>query len=157
MLQVECLAEVDPVTLQPKSTGLAKVKLDSSNEWLDVILPKMTTKISDFSEAVPAESTPNPPIDKATLERIYELEFNIGGKAESIQEDNNKLSPLAHSLLQYLQRTGRKSAVIQEIQPNFKVKGQRFSAEELKRLFNELVENSLAVWLDENTIEISPN
>ncbi|MEJ6487898.1 hypothetical protein N0Y54_42930 [Nostoc punctiforme UO1] len=47
--------------------------------------------------------------------------------------------------------------MIQEIQPNFKVKGQRFSSEELKRLFNELVENSLAVWLDANTIEIAPN
>ncbi|BAY42392.1 hypothetical protein NIES2111_68150 (plasmid) [Nostoc sp. NIES-2111] len=157
MLQVECLAEVDPVTLQPKSTGRAKVKLDSSNEWLDVILPSLTAKISDFSDTVTPESTSIPPIDKATLERIYELEINIGGQAESIQEHKNELSPLAHSLLQYLQRTGRKSAVIQEIQPNFKVKGQRFSAEELKRLFNELVENNLAVWLDENTIEITPN
>ena len=43
------------------------------------------------------------------------------------------------------------------MQPNFKVKGQRFSSEELKRLFNELVENGLAVWLDANAIEISPN
>ncbi|MCC5669170.1 hypothetical protein LC653_36325 [Nostoc sp. CHAB 5784] len=34
---------------------------------------------------------------------------------------------------------------------------QRFSSEKLKRLFNELVENSLAVWLDANTIEITPN
>ncbi|EKE98245.1 hypothetical protein FDUTEX481_04263 [Tolypothrix sp. PCC 7601] len=59
-------------------------------------------------------------------------------------------------MLQYLQRTGRTSAVIQEIQPNFKVKGQRFSSEELKRLFNELVEASLAIWLDANTIEIAP-
>ncbi|RCJ30248.1 hypothetical protein A6769_34255 [Nostoc punctiforme NIES-2108] len=55
------------------------------------------------------------------------------------------------------ERTGRTSAVIQEIQPNFKVKGQRFSAEELKRLFNELVENSLAIWLDANTVEITQN
>jgi hypothetical protein len=54
------------------------------------------------------------------------------------------------------ERTVRTSAVIQEIQPNFKVKGQRFSSEELKGLFNQLVENSLAVWLDANTIEIAP-
>jgi uncharacterized OsmC-like protein len=53
------------------------------------------------------------------------------------------------------ERTVRTSAVIIEIQPNFKVKGQRFSSDELKRLFNELVENSLAVWLDASTIEIS--
>ncbi|MBD2511714.1 ATP-binding protein [Nostoc muscorum FACHB-395] len=156
MLQVECLAEVDSVTLQPLSTGKAKVKLDSSNEWLDVHLPTMSVKISDFSSPTPAaESHPIPPIDKATLERIYELEINIGGKADS--SPTPSLTPVAQSLLQYLQRTGRTSAVIQEIQPNFKVKGQRFSSEELKRLFNELVENGLAVWLDANTIEIAQN
>jgi hypothetical protein len=154
MLQVECLAQVDPITLQPKSTGKAKVKLDSSNEWILVELPTMTAKISDFSGTVSAaEHNPNPPIDKATLERIYELEINLGGKAEI--SATQSLTPLAQSLLQFLQRTERTSAVIQEIQPNFKVKGQRFSSEELKRLFNELVENSLAVWLDANTIEIS--
>ncbi|MEA5605762.1 hypothetical protein [Nostoc sp. UHCC 0252] len=60
-------------------------------------------------------------------------------------------------MLQFLQRTVRTSVVIQEIQPNFKVKGQRFSSEELKRLFNELVEASLAVWLNANTIEITEN
>ncbi|QMS86074.1 hypothetical protein HUN01_00120 (plasmid) [Nostoc edaphicum CCNP1411] len=54
------------------------------------------------------------------------------------------------------ERTVRTSAVIIEIQPNFKVKGQRFSSLELKRLFNELVEASLAVWLDATTIEIAP-
>ncbi|EKE96629.1 hypothetical protein [Tolypothrix sp. PCC 7601] len=58
MLMVECLAEVDPITLQPSSTGKAKVKLDSSNEWLDVNLPTMTAKISDFSDIVPAKSNP---------------------------------------------------------------------------------------------------
>ncbi|MBG1267753.1 hypothetical protein [Nostoc sp. WHI] len=71
--------------------------------------------------------------------------------------DFQSLTPNAQSLLQYFQRTGKTSAVIQEVQPNFKVKGQRFSSEELKRLFNELVENSLSVWLDANTIEITLN
>jgi hypothetical protein len=68
-----------------------------------------------------------------------------------------QLSPQAQALLGYLQRTGRTKAVVAEIQPNFKVKGDRFSSDELKRLFNELVENCLAIWLDENTIEITPN
>ncbi len=52
MLQVECLAEVNPVTLQPSSTGKAKVKLDSSVEWLLVELPKMAAKISNFSDDI---------------------------------------------------------------------------------------------------------
>jgi hypothetical protein len=162
MLQVECLAEVDPVTLQPKSTGFAKVKLDSSNEWLDVNLPTMSAKISDFGDSSPqleAGSSPTPaPLstDHQTAERIWQLEFNLN-KLSSDSSPTQSLTPLAQSLLQYLQRTSRKSAVIQEIQPNFKVKGQRFSSEELKRLFNELVEASLAVWLDANTIEIASN
>ncbi|WP_230968174.1 hypothetical protein [Nostoc sp. WHI] len=72
MLQVECLAEVDLVTLQPKSTGFAKVKLDSSSQWLDVSLPKMSAKISDFG-------TSNRPVseeDRESLEKLYRsLEF----------------------------------------------------------------------------------
>lgn len=159
MLQVECLATVDPVTLQPSSTGKARVKLDSSNEWLSVDLPKMTAKISDFGDTVPAESSPTQPqlsTDPETAERIWQLEFNLD-KPPADSSPTQSLTPNAQSLLQYLQRTGRTSAVIQEIQPNFKVKGQRFSSLELKRLFNELVENSLAVWLDANTISISQN
>lgn len=48
MLQVECLAEVDKATLQPRSTGMALVKLDSSDEKIPVKLPKMTQKIAKF-------------------------------------------------------------------------------------------------------------
>jgi hypothetical protein len=93
--------------------------------------------------------------DKAKLEQLYhQMEFDIKPQP---QNPTPKLSPQAQSLHGYLQRTNRKSAVIQEIQPNFKVKGDRFSSDELKQLFNELVENSLATWIDANTIEISPN
>jgi hypothetical protein len=49
MLQVQCLAEVNKETLKPQSTGKAKVKLDSSNEWLDALLPTMKTKLTDFT------------------------------------------------------------------------------------------------------------
>ena len=48
MLQVECLAEVNKNTLKPTSTGKAKVKLDSSNYWLEVDLPKLDEKIINF-------------------------------------------------------------------------------------------------------------
>jgi hypothetical protein len=72
MLQVECLAEVDPVTLQPKSTGKAKVKLDSSNEWILVELPLMAEKISDFG----VSNRPVTPQDRSSLEKLYRrLEF----------------------------------------------------------------------------------
>lgn len=48
MLQVQCLAEVDKSTLQPHSTGQALIKLDSSNEWIPVALPKIEKKITEF-------------------------------------------------------------------------------------------------------------
>lgn len=49
MLQVECLAEVNKETLKPQSTGKARLKLDSSNEWLEVKLPELKAKIANFS------------------------------------------------------------------------------------------------------------
>ncbi|MGJ5633298.1 hypothetical protein [Nostoc sp. CALU 1950] len=155
MLQVECLAEVDPVTLQPSSTGKAKVKLDSSNEWLDVNLPKMTAKISDFSDALPAESNPNPPIDKATLERIYELEFNLGNKAGDTQHEPNKLSPQAQKLYEYLTRTERIEADVREFKGNFKVNGERFTVEQIKGWMYEIVGAGLADWIGEGVIKLN--
>jgi hypothetical protein len=155
MLQVECLAEVDPVTLQPNSTGFAKVKLDSSNEWLDVNLPKMTAKISDFSDALPAESNPNPPIDKATLERIYELEFNLGNKAGDTQHEPKKLSPQAQKLYEYLTRTERIEADVREFKGNFKVNGERFTVEQIKGWMYEIVGADLADWIGEGVIKLN--
>jgi hypothetical protein len=156
MLQVECLALVDPITLQAKSTGLAKVKLDSSNEWLDVNLPTMAAKISDFSSPTPAaESNPNPPIDKATLERIYELEFNIGSKAESTQSPKNKISPMAQKLYEYLTRTERIEADVREFKSNFKVNSERFSVEQIKGWMYEIVGAGLANWISDGVIKLN--
>jgi hypothetical protein len=155
MLQVECLAEVDPVTLEAKSTGLAKVKLDSSNEWLDVILPTMTAKISNFSETVTPESNSNPPIDKATLERIYELEFNIGGKTGDTPDEKNKLSPMAQKLYEYLTRTERIEADVREFKGNFKVNSERFTVEQIKGWMYEIVGANLADWIGEGVIRLN--
>jgi hypothetical protein len=155
MLQVECLALVDPITLQPKSTGFAKVKLDSSNEWLDVHLPTMTAKISDFSDALPAESNPNPPIDKATLERIYELEFNLKNLVDNTSNEQNKLSPMAKKLLDFLIRTERIEADVREFKGNFKVQGERFSVEQIKGWMYEIVGAKCADWIGEGIIKLN--
>ncbi|MBD2298961.1 ATP-binding protein [Nostoc sp. FACHB-190] len=90
--------------------------------------------------------------DKSRLEALYhQMEFDIKPQP---QNPTPKLSPQAQALHGYLQRTNRTKAVIQEIQPNFKVKGDRFSSDELKSLFYELVENSLAAWIDAQSIQI---
>ncbi len=156
MLMVECLALVDPITLQPKSTGKAKVKLDSSNEWLDVNLPTMSAKISDFSDAITAaESNPNPPIDKATLERIYELEINLGSNAGDTQDEKTKLSTMAQKLYEYLTRTERIEADVREFKSNFKVNSQRFTVEQIKGWMYEIVGAGLADWIAEGVIKLN--
>ncbi|MBD2358943.1 ATP-binding protein [Tolypothrix sp. FACHB-123] len=156
MLQVECLAEVDPITLQPKSTGKAKVKLDSSNEWILVELPNMTTKISDFNDySPPTESNPNPPIDQATLERIYELEINLGNKADDTQSESKKLSPMAQKLYEYLTRNERIEADVREFKSNFKVQGERFTVEQIKGWMYEIVSAGLADWIAEGVIKLN--
>jgi hypothetical protein len=52
MLQVECLAEINKSSFKPISTGKARVKLDSSSEWLLVDLPKQDNKIINFGTPI---------------------------------------------------------------------------------------------------------
>jgi hypothetical protein len=165
LLEVELIATIDPITTEAKASGQGKIKLPGHGQWIDIELPNLDHKRIDFrlDESVISDAQSNtkkvdPKLstDHQTAERIWQLEFNLE-KPPADSTPTPSLTLHAQSLLQYLQRTGRTSAVIQEIQPNFKVKGQRFSSEELKRLFNELVEASLSVWLDANTIEITPN
>jgi hypothetical protein len=165
LLEVELIATIDPITTEAKASGQGKIKLPGHGQWIYIELPKLDHKRIDFrlDESVISDAQSNTKkvdpflsTDTETAERIWQLEFNLEKPPAEISPTQS-LTPNAQSLLQYLHRTGRTSAVIQEIQPNFKVKGQRFSSEELKRLFNELVENSLAVWLDATTIEITEN
>lgn len=52
MLQVECLAEINKESFKPISTGKARVKLDSSDEWLLVNLPNQNNKIINFGTPI---------------------------------------------------------------------------------------------------------
>jgi hypothetical protein len=135
----------DSVTDQPISAGTATIKAVDSDDLRQVATPKLERKITDFrTEAQKLKDT------RQQLQRYEQME-------QVNQLKPQCLTPNAQSLLQYLQRTGRTKAVLAEVQPNFKVKGNRFSSEELKRLFNELVEANLSVWLDATTIKISSN
>jgi hypothetical protein len=53
MLQLELQTDIDPETLQPVASGKGSVKLDGSNQWVPVTLPKLTEKIKNFGEAQP--------------------------------------------------------------------------------------------------------
>ncbi|MBE9128211.1 MULTISPECIES: helicase HerA domain-containing protein [unclassified Coleofasciculus] len=48
MLQLELQTDINPDTLQPVASGRGAVKLDGSNQWTPVTLPKLERKITDF-------------------------------------------------------------------------------------------------------------
>lgn len=50
MLQLELQTDIDPETLQPVASGKGTVKLDGSNQWVPVTLPKLERKITNFGE-----------------------------------------------------------------------------------------------------------
>jgi energy-coupling factor transporter ATP-binding protein EcfA2 len=53
MLQLELQTDIDPETLQPVASGKGAVKLDGSNQWVPVTLPKLERKITNFGEVQP--------------------------------------------------------------------------------------------------------
>ena len=53
MLQLELETNINPETLQPTASGKARVKLDGSNQWVPVTLPKLESKITNFGESQP--------------------------------------------------------------------------------------------------------
>jgi len=53
MLQLELQTVIDPETLQPVASGKGAVKLDGSNQWMPVTLPKLERKITNFAESQP--------------------------------------------------------------------------------------------------------
>ncbi|WP_375515573.1 hypothetical protein [uncultured Nostoc sp.] len=95
------------------------------------------------------------PIDKATLERIYELEINLGSKAGDTQYEPKKLSLMAQKLYEYLIRTERIEADVREFKGNFKFQGERFTVELIKGWMNEIVEVGKAEWIAEGVIRFN--
>lgn len=95
MLQLQCVATVDSVTLQPRSSGKGKVKLDGSSEWLDVSLPRLERKITDFLTDTPApkQRRIDPRAhDPEYFERTYRMEFDLNRTPPDSPTDSPKLS-----------------------------------------------------------------
>ncbi len=155
LLEVELIATIDPITTEAKASGQGKIKLPGHGQWIDIELPKLDHKRIDFRLDESRTVNDPPTIDKATLERIYELEFNLGNKAGDTQYEPNKLSPMAQKLYEYLTRTERIEADVREFKGNFKVNGERFSVEQIKGWMYEIVGASLADWIGEGVIKLN--
>jgi hypothetical protein len=134
---------------------MGKIKLPGHGQWLPIELPKLDHKRINFRVDKSVKSDEAPPIDKATLERIYELEFNIGGKAGDTSIEKNQLSPQAQKLYEYLTRTERIEADVREFKSNFKVNGERFTVEQIKGWMYEIVGANLADWIGEGVIKLN--
>ncbi|BBD70971.1 hypothetical protein NIES4072_73720 [Nostoc commune NIES-4072] len=155
LLEVELIATIDPITTEAKASGQGKIKLPGHGQWIDIELPKLDHKRIDFRFDKPLTSNEPPTIDKATLERIYELEFNLGNKAGDTQDEPKKLSTMAQKLYEYLTRTERIEADVREFKGNFKVAGERFTVEQIKGWMYEIVGAGLADWIGEGVIKLN--
>ncbi|MBG1268625.1 hypothetical protein [Nostoc sp. WHI] len=155
LLEVELIATIDPITTEAKASGRGRIKLPGHGQWIDIELPKLDHKRIDFWFDESRTVNEPPTIDKATLERIYELEFNLGNKAGDTQDEPKKLSPMAQKLYEYLTRTERIEADVREFKGNFKVNGERFSVEQIKGWMYEIVGASLADWIGEGVIKLN--
>jgi hypothetical protein len=155
LLEIELIATVDPITTEARASGMGKIKLPGHGQWLPIELPKLDHKRINFRVDKSVKSDEAPPIDKATLERIYELEFNIGGKAGDTSIEKNQLSPQAQKLYEYLTRTERIEADVREFKSNFKVNGERFTVEQIKGWMYEIVGANLADWIGEGVIKLN--
>jgi hypothetical protein len=155
LLEVELIATIDPITTEAKASGMGRIKLPGHGQWIDIELPKLDHKRIDFRLDKPVTSDEPPTIDKATLERIFELEFNLGDQAGDTQDEPKKLSPMAQKLYEYFIRTERIEADVREFKGNFKVAGERFTVEQIKGWMYEIVGAELADWIGEGVIKLN--
>jgi hypothetical protein len=155
LLEIELIATIDPITTEAKASGQGKIKLPGHGQWIDIELPKLDHKRIDFRLDKPLTNDEPPTIDKATLERIYELEFNLNSQVENTPPEQNKLSPMAQKLLDFLIRTERIEADVREFKGNFKVQGERFTVEQIKAWMYEIVGAGKADWIAEGVIKLN--
>ncbi|MBL1203121.1 MAG: DUF87 domain-containing protein [Nostoc sp. GBBB01] len=148
-------ATTDALTDQPVAAGSGRIKAVDSDELREIVSPKLAAKITDFrTEDQRVE-------DAREMLRRYEQMEGITNSSDPVENNlaqplKPKLSDNAQKLYDYLKRTNRMSAKVKEVQPNFKVKGQRFSVDELIRFMNEIVEAELAEWISPGVIKIKP-
>lgn len=156
MLQVECLAEVNKETLKPQSTGKAKVKLDSSNEWLTVSLPIMKSKITNFSNigTNSQTATNSEPKDttKAEDEKLKAVRDII---SDCWTKDDEELSSNAQKLIAWIRRKykeGKTTFTVEMCRASGCVPDAK--SPDIKQLLDELVQANILVLKDGGVYEL---
>jgi hypothetical protein len=85
MQQIELIPKTDEhsPTAQPIASGKALIKTDGSDKWVEVEVPKIESKITDFrnyqTQKTASQASEKPPIsDSEYLERAWGMEFDLG-------------------------------------------------------------------------------
>lgn len=142
--QLQPLASTDPKTKQPISSGKGLIKIENSNQWVSVQLPKLTEKIRNF--AVESDRTSEPTSNNDVVVEQLEKLYN----------SKPALSPEAKLLYDYLTRTEKTTVTAAYIQPNFKVDGKRFTSDQLKSWLAEIGNCGYGVW-DGQVLKLNQN
>lgn len=148
MQQIQLLATTDPATNQPVASGFALTKLDGSDEWVRVTVPKMTEKIRNFAK-VETQTEPQTVPVPLDLEAVkQQLEKSLSLPIDEPTVGAPSMSENAIALLNFLIRTEKLAATVAEIQPCFKINGERFKVGELRAWMQEICDAGKGKWED---------
>lgn len=102
MQQIQLLPTTDQNTSQPIASGKALIKMDGSDQWVEVVTPKLSQKIKDFRQTSERNNA-----QRNYLERTWDLEFDVGSKSARTpkhDKDPSKLSPTAQKIFAWLKQ-----------------------------------------------------
>lgn len=147
--QIQPLATTNPINKQPMSSGRALLKIENSNDWIQVALPRISEKIRSFG-SVPFDTS-------ASLSTSFAqgtgTDNDFVDSLEKLYQSDPVLSSDAKALFDYLRRTEKTTVTAAYIQPNFKVNGVRFSAENIKKWLAEIGNCGYGNW-DGNVLKL---
>ena len=91
MQQIELIPKTETGKTQPVASGKAKTKIDGSDEWVEVEVPKIDKKITDFREFTQPHKLTEEPLDSDSeyLERAWGMEFDLGSGTSSDSPADN--------------------------------------------------------------------
>jgi hypothetical protein len=138
--QLQPLATTDPKTKQPVASGKGLIKIENSNQWVEVELPHLSEKIRNF--AVESDRTSEPTTNNDVVEIL-----------EKIYQAKPELSLEARLLYDYLTRTEKKLVTASSVQPCYKVNGERFTSDQIKVWLAEIGNNGYGNW-DGNVLKL---
>ncbi|MBD0263592.1 MAG: hypothetical protein ICV78_12970 [Tolypothrix sp. Co-bin9] len=153
---------IDGVLKNANVIGDAKTRQDLTAQYPNVKTASISTNQPVILSSVTDDGmwalglVPNLTKEDYELEASYAEVNEINESLDELEADveETKLSGEATALRNFLVRTNRKQSSIRELTSNFKINGQRFNTNEIKRWLNEIVEANIAAWVNEAEIEL---